>query len=369
MLFFVCTQVMFGVTFAFLLGGVVYDAYGIDGIAIFGIIMSVCELLSLVVYLLLDILHADAPSSDEKSPNVDNDNASSHSASSTDYECKESSDSDIESPADDIQFSEHEVKQALDSFSTSAIGANYINYILLITFGVESITIGYNLAISPVFILEEFDKSTTIIGITLAAGAATGTFFSVFVTLSKKGESFLKSYFTSPNDLFAALAGISISVLIAAIPFFPVYIVGLLFLMAFNDMGAVILNEIQGTITTSKSYSSIGPMGQCVRRSFNVVTAITGPLLFGILPRLPYIVAGSVTGLWLVILVVLITRRTEKSKAKLELDRTLSNNFRDQFSKMSFSQREIIKRQHKKGILVGRDNDNGAGAEMETCNE
>ncbi len=177
----------------------------------------------------------------------------------------------------------------------------------------------------------------------------------------------MNSYFQSPYDLFAALAGISISVLIAAIPFFPVYFVGLLFLMAFNDMGAVILNEIQGTITTSKSYSSIGPMGQCVRRSFNVVTAITGPVLFGILPRLPYIVAGSVTGVWLVILVFVITRRTKKSNAKLELDRSLSSNFRDQFSKMSFSQREIIKRQHKKGILVGLDMDNVV--ELETCDE
>lgn len=355
---------MFGVTFAFLLGGVVYDAYGIDGIAIFGIIMSVCELLSLVVYLLLDTLYPDAPSLDEKSSSVHNDDASSPSTSSTDdYVCKESS--DIESPADDLQFSEHEIKQALDSFSTSAIGANYINYIFLLTFGVESITIGYNLAISPVFILEEFDKSATIIGITLAAGAAAGTFFSVYVTLSKKGESFLKSYFPSPYDLFAALAGISISVLVAAIPFFPVYFVGILLLMAFNDMGAVILNNIQGTITTSKSYSSIGPMGQCVRRSFNVVTAVTGPVLFAILPRLPYIVAGSVTGAWLVILVFVIMRRMKRSNAKLELDRSLSSNFRDQFSKMSFSQREIVKRQHKRGIFVGQDK----GVELETCDE
>lgn len=169
---------MFGVTFAFLLGGIVYDAYGIDGIAIFGIIMSACELLSLVVYLLLDTFYPD-----EKSPNIDNDNASSPSTSSTD-DCKKNS--DIESPADDLQFSEHEVKQALDSFSTSAIGASYINYVFLITFGVESITIGYNLAISPVFILEEFDKSATIIGITLAAGAAAGIYSSVSTSLFQR---------------------------------------------------------------------------------------------------------------------------------------------------------------------------------------
>ena len=67
------------------------------------------------------------------------------------------------------------------------------------------------------------------------------------------------------------------------------------------------------------------------------------------------------------ILVFVITRRMKmkKSYAKLELDSSLSSNFWDQFSKMSFSQREIIKRQHKKGILVGQDN----GVEVETCDD
>ncbi len=223
----------------------------------------------------------------------------------------------------------------------------------VITFGVESVTIGYTLAISPVFIVEVYDKSATVVGILLAAGGAAGTIFSVYATLSKKGQSFLKSYFPSPYNLFTALGGIALSVFTATIPSFPVYIIGLMFLMAFNDLGAVVLNEIQGTITTSKAYSSIGPMGQCVRRSFNVVTAITAPVLFGVLPRLPYFVAGSVTGVWLVILVAVITRRMKKSEEKISNDKSLRGSVVTQFRRMSFGKREILKRQHKKGILVG----------------
>ncbi len=247
----------------------------------------------------------------------------------------------------------------------------------VITFGVESITIGYNLAISPVFIVEEFGKSTTIVGIILAAGAASGTIFSVYATLSKKGQSFLKSYFPSPYNLFMALGGIAVSVLTAAIPSFPVYIIGVMFLMAFNDLGAVILNQIQGTITTSKAYSSIGPMGQTVRRSFNVVTAITAPVLFGVMTRLPYLVAGSITALWLVILVVVITRRTKKSDAKISSDTRLRGSVVTQFRRMSFGKQEVFKRQHKKGQLVGstikstikEENEEEAKEEIESIGE
>ena len=140
----VCVQVMFGVTFAFLLGGVVYDAYGIDGIAVLGIIMSTCELLSLVLYVLLDTFFTDAPTSDEE-PN----DASSPVTPSSQFHdndtpppptlgsdgnvqkdgCNESNDIESAAAPEENQFGSHEIKPALDSFSNSAIGANFINYV------------------------------------------------------------------------------------------------------------------------------------------------------------------------------------------------------------------------------------------------
>ena len=50
------------------------------------------------------------------------------------------------------------------------------------------------------------------------------------------------------------------------------------------------------------SYSLVGPLGQVVRRSLNVITALTGPILFSVYPRLPYLVAGGVTLIWSVVL-------------------------------------------------------------------
>ena len=124
-------------------------------------------------------------------------------------------------------------------------------------------------------------------------------------------------------------------------------------LMAFSDFGSVVLNDINGTITSSKAYGTIGPLGQVARRGFDVITAITGPVLFGVWPRLPYIVAGSITVLWLVILAAVIKRRIDKSDVKISGDRSMRGSVVAEFKRMSFAKKEVMKRQHKKGMLVG----------------
>ena len=201
--------------------------------------------------------------------------------------------------------------------------------------------------------VEEFGISTTVVGIILAAGGVGGSLFSISVTLSKRGQSFLKTHFPSPYNIFAALGGVAISAFFATIPVFPVYVIGLMCLIAFNDFGSVVLSDINGTITSSKAYGTIGPLGQVARRGFDVITAITGPVLFGILPRLPYFVAGSVTVLWLVILAAVIKRRMDKSDVKIAGDRSMRSSVVAEFKRMSFTKKEVMKRQHKKGMLVG----------------
>ena len=65
---------------------------------------------------------------------------------------------------------------------------------------------------------------------------------------------------------------------------------------------------MQGAITSTAAYATLGPMGQVVRRSGNVLTAITGPILFGILPQLPYIVAGSITLFWTAVVTLVMVK-------------------------------------------------------------
>jgi hypothetical protein len=332
--------VMVGVTFAFGLGGFIYQRFGIDGVALFGVIMSVFELLSLLAYFLLEL----KPLADESIPKI------------TDH-CTNSSESSQDDNVGKSTFSIRkgdEMVPALDFFLGSGMGANYLSYILCITFGMEAITIGYNLAISPIFITEQFGKDTAVIGIMLGAGAGFGTLASILVTLTNHGKTLTEKYLPSPYNLFVAMGGISVSVLLASVPSFPVHVVGILFLMGFNDLAALILNEMQGTITTSRAYSAIGPMGQVVRRSCNVITAITGPLLFSVSPQLPYIVAGVLTALWTLVLVIVIKHRMRSNRKGMDTDEIPRASLQD-FKQMTFARQEIIAREKKRGILVSHN--------------
>ena len=66
------------------------------------------------------------------------------------------------------------------------------------------------------------------------------------------------------------------------------------------------MTELQASITTVSNNSVVGPFGQVIRRSLNVVTALIGPIFFGVFPRLPYLVAGGITMSWAVLLYVAI---------------------------------------------------------------
>ena len=121
--------------------------------------------------------------------------------------------------------------------------------------------------------------------------------------------------------------------------------------MGFNDLAALLLNEMQGAITSSQAYSTIGPMGQVVRRSGNVLTAITGPILFGVFPQLPYIVAGSVTAIWTVILTMVIRHRSKSQETILSSHDSIPETVSSFFGSTTFTRKEIIARQVKRGQL------------------
>ena len=110
-----------------------------------------------------------------------------------------------------------------------------------------------------------------------------------------------------------------------------------------------------GTVTAKDAYLTIGPLGQVIRRSLNVATAVTGPLLYSVYPALPYLVAGVVTGLWTILLVVVMSRRSKANysiirKAK-GIEKGDEEHKKKMDLKMSFSRQEMIARQLKRGVL------------------
>ena len=159
-----------GVTFAFGMGGAIYQFTGIDGIAVFGTIASAAEMVSFLCYFALN--------SKETIPwkEVINDSAGSSSHA---VQTSESSNTDTLPEnqkmsgelAKDVDtkrtslLNEDHVRAVMDAFSHSGSGANFLSYIIAITIGMEAITIGYNLAISPIFIMEFYGRQEGVIGI------------------------------------------------------------------------------------------------------------------------------------------------------------------------------------------------------------
>ena len=226
----------------------------------------------------------------------------------------------------------------------------------------KALTIGYNLSVGPIFLLTEFNQHVSIIGILFAAGASCGTISAVSATLTKPGKWFFNKYlpvcacrvcqpcvcvpvlascasclvkvcpanessltsrrcsFSSqaPLNIYVSLLGIGCSVLLAATPVLEMHVVGLLLMMAFNDLAATWLIEVQGAVVTKSAYKIVGPFGQIIRRSINSITAITGPLLFGIMPRSPYFVAGGLTLTWTLLVVFFLEKRRAATRSLLK---------------------------------------------------
>lgn len=374
-------SVMVGVTVAFLLGGVLYEFYAMHGVAWFGAVLAGNHLVSLVAFFFLDHFVDETAVEKDLDPTASQDEEEGNSSSNTDQEdiiqevkspSTTTSTTDDDNNEDDGVIivhidtekkneqdlqEQHEtsledlrdsITAALDSFSASGMGANYLSYALCVTFGMEAITIGYNLAVSPVYILEVFHHNTTVIGILLAAGAAFGTMCSISIALSKRGMATMEAWLPSPANFIVAMSGISLAVLVAAVPIFPIHVIGLLLLMGFNDLAALLLNEMQGAITSTRAYATLGPMGQVIRRSGNVLTAISGSILFGIMPQLPYIVAGTITTVWTVVITLVIRHRMAASR-KVVQDSHLPEAASEIFNSASFARKEVLARQVKKG--------------------
>ena len=111
------------------------------------------------------------------------------------------------------------------------------------------------------------------------------------------------------------MAGITLGAILATIPNYVCYVIGLILIMSFNDLSTMILTELQASITTTSNHSVIGPFGQINRRCLNTVSALTGPIFFGILPCLPYIVTSCITLVWVVILYTAFAHRIKTSSS------------------------------------------------------
>ena len=236
------------------------------------------------------------------------------------------------------------VSHANANYHAADLPATWVNYLICASFGIEALTIGYNLSIGPIFILNEFEVKTGITGFLFAIGAGFGAIVAITITCTTWGTNLMRNIAKSPFDLCMAMGGIAVGVFVAAVPIFPVHIVGLLLLMAFNDIGCTLLTEFQSSISTASTFSTLGPLGQVARRSLNVATAVSGPILYGIFRPLPYIVAGTTTMIWVIMLVIAFKFRTKRTRRSLA--NAVGRSERSLDSLMSFQTMEVFRSCH-----------------------
>jgi hypothetical protein len=312
--------VLIGVTMAFYAGGAIYQQYGVQGIAYFGLVLAVCEMASLLLFLCLKRKSELVPKNKEDDTvcEIDEDESNNKFKDvNLDEDQIESFEEDEEQVIGEERSKQQDVDTVLDKFNKSGVSANYITYIIAFTFAVESVTIGFNLAISPVYIMDQFEQDTKFIGLIFGFGALAGTLMTLGISFTSSGSAFMKKYIPSPIDIYVAFVGIALSVFCAAVPNFPIHITGIILLMACNDLGSFTINSLQGTINSEKAYKKVGPLGQVVRRSMNVITAVTGPRLYSIMPQLPYLIAGSITLVWAVLIMIVLSKRTKANQQEV----------------------------------------------------
>ncbi len=319
---------MVGVMGAYFTGGFVYQSYKIKGVALFGAIIQSTALFLYFTYLALSRNQDE----EEKAIMFSNRSISTPAVEDeglrvefpvkrVDFDLEEGSTNDSEQPITTEVNSVGQEKRRFggprrflstvfgssDSINndynmSDKIPASWINWILCVSFGIEALS--YNLSIGPIFIVTEFQKDTGIVGLIFSVGAATGVILAITVTCTSFGIKMMSKIAKSPFDLCFSMAGLGLGFFLANIPNFVGHVIGLILSLCFADLTAVIITELQASVSPVTIYSKMGPMGQVFRRSFNVVTALTGPVLFGISPRLPYFVAGSVTCAWSIVLFV-----------------------------------------------------------------
>lgn len=83
-----------------------------------------------------------------------------------------------------------------------------------------------------------------------------------------------------------------------AVPNVVVAVICQMIMSSVNDLSVTFLNELTATSMPPAQFKANHSLGQWLRRLGNMLTGITGPLLFSVAPGLPFLVYGGIVGLW-----------------------------------------------------------------------
>jgi len=205
----------------------------------------------------------------------------------------------------------------------------YLHYVVA-TQAVVAFCIGSFLSTALLMYTVRFGLTAGTSGLLLGIGeaAACGSIFLAYF-LKERNERSGPS--KSPGGLFAAMKSrpihvpitvclVSIGTMCFSVPSLPVAIIAQMLMSTFNDVSVSYLNELIATSVPPNKFRANQGRGQWLRRIGNVITGVSGPILFGAYQGLPFLLFGGIVFVWSLILYLALYKQAARMERALEGD-------------------------------------------------
>ena len=227
----------------------------------------------------------------------------------------------------------------------------------------EGVTVGGFQTIGPIYITEIFGRSESEIGMLVAISTVLGTALSLGIE-SDTGSHIYGKIFSSPNDMCTFYVVIALSVFLLLVPSFSLHALSVGVIMIFNEPLRSKMYELQVAVTTMKHYRFLGPLGEFMNLSVELVVSLVVPFLYGIHYFLPYAVLGTISALFAAIFVRTVKLQSQRNTQKLsefDLDVATVDSDGDTGDgkvarrRLSFADREILAQISVRDLDVSSD--------------
>mmetsp|Transcript_30769 Transcript_30769/g.73281 ORF Transcript_30769/g.73281 Transcript_30769/m.73281 type:complete len:740 (+) Transcript_30769:390-2609(+) len=333
------------VVFGFLVGGIMLQYFGTRGVAVFGTIIGLVELSSLISYLIVPpAIDSEAPpgNNSEMQEEYGMDFTASTIASTgrksleiqdggkiRDSIVSEISSTDSTGTGKGSGFTrmslvsaatnEAKKKELLDRYSVAKeVVPSTFTYMVAFILSFAAIMCSNLYSIGPLFIKEQFGISEGMIGIIFSMGSAAASLFTL-AALSKKGREFQNKYLRSPYNIYFLLCLGTLTALGLMIPNYACHVAMIIVVHICLETFLALITELQGAITPEHAFAILGPVAQMSSVIINMLMALTAPMLYSVHVRLPYLVSGSLCVIYTIGFVA-FTRHQQKQNAKILVD-------------------------------------------------
>jgi hypothetical protein len=174
----------------------------------------------------------------------------------------------------------------------------WINYLIAITFAIQALMIGSILSTGPILIYLIYGLPLQNVGYIFAGGETIGTVALMFL-VSSENQKAVRKFFPGPFNMIIIIGSLGALALLLAVNDIRLTIAALTIIMGLNDFGTSLTAEAQGATVAAEDYARINMLGNVARRMGNMVTAVLGPIMFGTVYYLPFIVFGVLTIIWI----------------------------------------------------------------------